>query len=315
MALLASGVVIFGIVERPEPVFVTPVSCLDTVQRAAVSAVARRAAELVERMPLQELRVRMAAERRVVIFLEAKIGFGERQRRGNVFRVHANVARLATVGEANAADVVDFMARRVDVDLNQRNVHGLDGVEQALKLRGIQAGKLVAGILRHGVLRIFHRLINVALFRGELRFLVEQLIEGIVELVIVQLLFDRCAVSLGPIDRVGLRFRFLHRLEFALLLAAVGGSVWNDFVVVNQRANEAAIFLERRQHGGALLVDESDLLLDGGVLRLGGSLGLLERGGKFLIVRRRVDGFFRGTTIAKLFLQIDRIGRCETVLV
>src|SRR6185437_684458 len=57
------------------------------------------------------------------------------------------------------------------------------------------------------------------------------------------------------------------------------------------------------------------LLLDGGVLRLGGSLGLLKRGGKFLIVRRRVDGFFGGATSAKLFLQIDRIGRCETALI
>src|SRR5579872_2542986 len=119
MALLASGIVVFRIIERPEPVFVTAVSSLDAVQRAAVSAVARRASELVERMPLQELCVRMAAERRVVIFLQAKIGFGERQRRGYVFRVHANVARLATVGEANAADIVDFVARRVDVDLNQ----------------------------------------------------------------------------------------------------------------------------------------------------------------------------------------------------
>ena len=167
----------------------------------------------------------------------------------------------------------------------------------------IQAGKFVAGIFRHGVLRIFHGLINVALFRGELRFLVEQLIKGIVELVVVQLLFDRFAVSLGPIDRVGFRFRFLHFLELALLLAAVGGSVGNDFVVVNQRAHEAAVFLERRKDGGALLVDESDLLLDGGVLRLGGSLGLLERGRKFLIIGRRVYRFFGGPASTKLFLQ------------
>src|SRR5579859_7403385 len=118
MALLAARIVVFRIIERPEPVLITPVSCLDAVERAAVSTVARRAAEFVERVPLEELLVRMTGERSVFTFLPAEIGLGQRQRRGNVVRVHAHVARLATVRETNAADVVDFVAWRVDVDLN-----------------------------------------------------------------------------------------------------------------------------------------------------------------------------------------------------
>ena len=52
MALLAAGVVIFGIVEWIEPVFVAAVPALDGIYGAAIAAVAGRAAEFFQRMPL-----------------------------------------------------------------------------------------------------------------------------------------------------------------------------------------------------------------------------------------------------------------------
>ena len=52
MALLASRLIIFRVIQRPEPMRVAAVSALDGIDRAAVSAVARRTTELLQRMPL-----------------------------------------------------------------------------------------------------------------------------------------------------------------------------------------------------------------------------------------------------------------------
>ena len=119
VALLAAGVEIFRIIERPEPVLVAAVAFLDRIQRAAISAVARRAAKFFQRMKLHQVRIGMAGERRVVALRQAKIGLGERHRDGNDQRVRADVAGLAAIDEARAAKIVERRPGGIHVDLAQ----------------------------------------------------------------------------------------------------------------------------------------------------------------------------------------------------
>ena len=58
MALLATGIVIFGIVEWIEPVFVAAVTALDGIDGAAIATVAGRAAKFFQRMRFQQHRSR-----------------------------------------------------------------------------------------------------------------------------------------------------------------------------------------------------------------------------------------------------------------
>ncbi len=76
VALLASGIVIFGIIQRPEPVFIAAVRALHGIESAAIAAVARRAAKFFLRMELQQIGIGMAGERRVLVPAYAEIGFG-----------------------------------------------------------------------------------------------------------------------------------------------------------------------------------------------------------------------------------------------
>ena len=76
MALLAAGVIIRGVIQRPEPMFIATVGALDRIECAAVAAVARRAAEFFLRMELQKIGIGMAGERRVLIPGYTEIGFG-----------------------------------------------------------------------------------------------------------------------------------------------------------------------------------------------------------------------------------------------
>ena len=78
VALLAAGVEIFGVVERPEPVLVAAVGLFDRVEGAAVAAVAGRAAEFFQRMDLQQLRVGMGGEGRILAVGHAQVGLGQR---------------------------------------------------------------------------------------------------------------------------------------------------------------------------------------------------------------------------------------------
>src|SRR5580692_7725177 len=78
MALLAAGIVIFGIVERIEPVLIATMPALNGIYSAAVAAVARRAAKFLQRVRFQKQQVRMAGEGRVFALGEAEVGFGER---------------------------------------------------------------------------------------------------------------------------------------------------------------------------------------------------------------------------------------------
>ncbi len=107
MALLAAGVVIFGIVERIEPVLVATVPALDGIDGTAIAAMAGRAAEFFERMPFQKLQVGMAGVGRVFAFREAEVGFSERDLRRNVARFGADVAGLAAIHEACAAQIIE----------------------------------------------------------------------------------------------------------------------------------------------------------------------------------------------------------------
>ncbi len=66
VALLASGIKIFFVIQRPEPVFVAAVALFDRVQRASISAVAWRAAEFFQRMIFHHVRIGVAGEWRVV---------------------------------------------------------------------------------------------------------------------------------------------------------------------------------------------------------------------------------------------------------
>ena len=107
MALLATGVVIFGIVEWIEPVFVAAVTVLDGIYGASIATVAGRAAEFFERMRFQQHQVRMAGVGRVFAFREAEVGFGQRDLRRNVTSLRADVAGLAAIHEAGAAEIVE----------------------------------------------------------------------------------------------------------------------------------------------------------------------------------------------------------------
>src|SRR5690348_3725848 len=285
MALLAAGIVIFGIVERPEPVFIAAVCFFHADERAAIASVAGRAAEFIQRMPGEKILVRMAGERRVVALLQSEVGFRERQRGRNVFRLHTHMAGLATVGEADAADVVNHRAGWVDVDLDQRNVEAIDSFDQAFERGGAKPRQFVAEIFAGGVLRGFHRRVNLALLGGELRFGVEQIVERAVQLIIIELAGDRLSALFGPIHGVGLRFGLLNVFEAAFLLTAMTGVIGNNFVVVNQRTDQAAVLLKGAEYGRALLVHDRHLLSDLIVLRSGHRFGLLRGGGQLLIIR------------------------------
>ena len=131
VALLAAGVVVLRIVERPEPVLVAAVRLFHGVERAAVAAVAGRAAEFFVRVELQQVGIGMAGEGSVVALGQAQIGLGERHDDGHDQRIGGHVAGLAAIHQAHAADVVDLRARRVDVDLAQLDVQILDALQQA----------------------------------------------------------------------------------------------------------------------------------------------------------------------------------------
>ena len=84
VALLATGVVIFGIVEGPEPMRVSAMTTIHRVDGAAIATVAGRAAKFFERMPVDKLEVGMAGEGGIFAFGHAEVGFGQRNLRRHV---------------------------------------------------------------------------------------------------------------------------------------------------------------------------------------------------------------------------------------
>ena len=133
MALLATSVVIFGIVEWVEPVLVAAVPALDGINGASVAAVTGRAAEFFQRMRFQKCQIGMAGVGRVFAFREAQVGFGERDLRRNVASLGADVAGLAAIHEACAAKIIERRAWGIYVDLNDARIEIAHGVLQKLQ--------------------------------------------------------------------------------------------------------------------------------------------------------------------------------------
>src|SRR5580692_6461683 len=106
MALLAAGVVILGIVKWIEPMFVAAVPAFDRVDGAAIATVAGRAAKFFQRMPFQKRQVGVAGVGRVFAFRQAEVGCSERDLRRHVASFGADVAGLAAIYEACAAEIV-----------------------------------------------------------------------------------------------------------------------------------------------------------------------------------------------------------------
>ena len=183
VALLAAGVVIFGIVERPEPVRIAAMTAIHGVDGAAIATVAGRAAKFFERMPVNEFEVGMAGERSVIAFGHAEIGFGERELRRNVFLVGGYVTGLATVHQAGAAEIIDGRPGRIDVDLNDVLVKIFHGVLQTFEGRGTESWQMLGSVLREVGAGVFGGLINFAALRDQSGALGNDASECVVELI------------------------------------------------------------------------------------------------------------------------------------
>ena len=116
--------------------FVAAVRAPDRIDGAAVATMTRRAAKFLERMPANQVRVRMAGEWRIIAFSKTKISFCNREKSGNILRGGANVTGLAAVHQARATKVVDGSARRIHVDLNNFLVEVAHALEQTLERCG-----------------------------------------------------------------------------------------------------------------------------------------------------------------------------------
>ena len=292
VALLAAGVVIFGIVERPEPVRIAAVSAIHGVDGAAIAAVARRAAKFFERMPVDELEVGMAGERGVIAFGHAEVGLGERELRRNVFRVGGDVAGLAAVHQAGAAEIIERRAGRIDVDLNDVLVEIFHGVLQTFERRGTETGQMLGGVLREVGAGVFGGLINFAALGDQSGALGHDAGEGVVELIAGEgLIFLNFAVGEGPVNfpdgalaGFGV-FQFFLARGFGFFVG-----IGDDFVLIDERADFAARVLEGVAHGGALVVEESNLFGDIGVLGFGGFFRGVYLGEEGFVIGGGVDG-------------------------
>src|SRR5271155_2903895 len=98
-------------------------------------------------MRLQKQQVGMAGVGRVFTFGHAKVGFGESYLRRNVTRFRADVAGLAAINEACAAEIVQRCAWRIYVDLNDARVEIAHGVLEQLEGGGTESGQMLGGIL------------------------------------------------------------------------------------------------------------------------------------------------------------------------
>ncbi len=132
------------------------------VQRSAIASVAGRATKLLERMEFEQIGIGMAGEWSVHALGHAQVGFGHRHDDRNDQRVGADVARLAAIHQAYAADIVDLRARRIDVDLPQFDVHALDACAQTREIRGTQTGQVLLDVFVQRGLRFLGRLVHLS---------------------------------------------------------------------------------------------------------------------------------------------------------
>ena len=168
VALLATGVIVCRIVQRPEPVFVAAVSLFDGVEGAAIAAMAWRAAKLFLRVKLHQIGIGMAGERRVGALGQAEINpFGEIHYDWNDQRVRCNVTRLAAIYQANAANIVQLRAWRINVNLVNFRIELANALSQTSEVCGVESGQLGLEIFVERGLRVFSWLINVAALGDE----------------------------------------------------------------------------------------------------------------------------------------------------
>ena len=161
VALLATGFHVFRIIHWPEPVLIAAVSLFHRIHRAAIAAVAGRAAKLFHGVKRHHFGIRMAGEWSVGTFREAQIGLGQSNCWRNHQRVCANVAGLAAIDQANAAEVVDRCSWGIYVHLAQFNVEVLDAVIECSNCRSGHAGQILFDVGVECILGILGRLIDI----------------------------------------------------------------------------------------------------------------------------------------------------------
>ncbi len=111
----------------------------------------------------------MAGERRVVALRQAEIGLRQRHRDGNEQRVRAQVAGLAAIDQAGAAQIVERSSGRIHVDLAKVNVQVLHAFGEREQILGGEAGELLLHIFVQLVLRVLGGLVDVAALGDQLR--------------------------------------------------------------------------------------------------------------------------------------------------
>ena len=116
--------------------FVAPVRAPNRIDGAAVAAMTGRAAKFLERMPANQVRVRMAGEWRIIALSKTEISFCNREKSGNILRGSANVTGLAAVHQTRAAEIVDGSARRIYIDLNNFLIEVAHAMKQTFERCG-----------------------------------------------------------------------------------------------------------------------------------------------------------------------------------
>ncbi len=119
--------------------------------------------------------------------------------------------------------------------------------------------------------------------------------------------FDR------PVDFVGLRLGLIQFLQLGFLGALV--LLVDLFQLIGERSDQAARQLEHIRHGGALAIQEINLLPDFLVLRSRCIVRRFHVGQKLLIFRSGVKFLFVGLAFLVLLLKVRRIHLGEFGLV
>ena len=258
--------------DGPEPVLVGAVGLLDTGGGAAIALVARRAAELVRVVNLQEIAFRMAGEGpRVFIRLFAFQGHGSG---GEVhWFANAHVAGFAAVDDIGTVLPDDIGIVLADVDLADFRGQGLHAVLQVGELRGREVHHVIGEVGIHQFLFFVDRLDELAELGTQLRALVLEVVVGLFQFVEA---LEGLFLAVGHFDGAGFLFIFVE----VPLLALFGGGTGLGLDVVGGSVDVSAAVGEDILHGedfGAQVVQLFVDLLDAGRgILAGGFVILLE---------------------------------------
>ena len=148
VANLATGFVISGSEDRPQPMFVSAVSFFDAGGGAAIALVARRTAESLGIMNSQQVAVGMAGKSaRVLIRFLAGQRHGSR---GEVDRfANAEVAGLTAVDNLGAVFALEVGGVLVHIDLANRGSQRFHAVLQVEQLRRSEAHHVIGEVGIH----------------------------------------------------------------------------------------------------------------------------------------------------------------------